>query len=123
MLGTTLTLNLDGIGGTAIVMDRISDDGLSARYFKHGGTEDYQLDVRHVVDKNNISKHYLSFSQTVFATAAHPEYKTIVDLSFKANNALTSNAIQKAIVTALTDFVGATTATAGNVDKLIGLNS
>lgn len=123
MLGTTLTLKLDGAGGTPVVLNRISDDGLSARYYKYDTAQEYQVDVSHATDRNSVSKHYVDFKQTVFATAEHPEYMTSVGINFKAINSLTSAAVQKAIVTALTDFIGATTATAGKVDDLIGLNS
>jgi hypothetical protein len=50
MLGTTLTLTLDGSGGTAKVLPLINQDGYSSEYFLDDGTVTYRAKVRHSKD-------------------------------------------------------------------------
>jgi hypothetical protein len=50
MLGTSLTVTLDGSGGTAKVLPLINQDGYSAEYFLDDGLVTYRAKVRHSSD-------------------------------------------------------------------------
>jgi hypothetical protein len=50
MLGSTLTVTLDGSGGTAKVCPLINQDGYSSEYFLDEGLVTYTAKVRHTVD-------------------------------------------------------------------------
>jgi len=50
MLGTTLTITLDGSGGTAKVLPLINQDGYSSEYFLDDGLITYRAKVRHSRD-------------------------------------------------------------------------
>lgn len=50
MLGSTLTVTLDGSGGTAKVLPLINQDGYSSEYFLDDGTVTYRAKVRHSTD-------------------------------------------------------------------------
>ena len=50
MLGTTLTVTLDGSGGTAKVLPLINQDGYGAEYFLDDGLVTYRAKVRHSSD-------------------------------------------------------------------------
>lgn len=123
MLGTTLSIYIGGTGGTEKVLNRISDDGLSAKYFLREDGQEFTLDVWHNIDKNDVAKHYCELRKHVYATSTVPAYDIIASFNFKAINALSTNGAQKELTAALCAFMGATTATAGRVDGLIGLNS
>lgn len=47
MLGSTLTITLDGSGGTAKVLPLINQDGYSAEYYLDDGAVTYRAKVRH----------------------------------------------------------------------------
>jgi hypothetical protein len=49
-LGATLTITLDGSGGTAKVLPLINQDGYSAEYFLDDTTVTYRAKVRHSRD-------------------------------------------------------------------------
>ena len=50
MLGTSLTLTLDGSGGTAKVLPLINQDGYSSEYYLDDTTVTYRAKVRHSRD-------------------------------------------------------------------------
>lgn len=50
MLGTTLTITLDGAGGTAKVLPLINQDGYSSEYYLDDGLVTYRAKVRHSRD-------------------------------------------------------------------------
>jgi hypothetical protein len=77
MLGTSLTVTLDGSGGTAKVLPLINQDGYSAEYFLDDTTVTYRAKVRH--SKDNVKagtqpfdRHSVTFSRFVKPTEAIP---------------------------------------------------
>jgi hypothetical protein len=50
MLGSTLTVTLDGSGGTAKILPLINQDGYGAEYFLDDGLVTYRAKVRHSSD-------------------------------------------------------------------------
>lgn len=50
MLGTTLTITLDGSGGTPKVLPLVNQDGYSSEYFLDEGLITYRAKVRHSRD-------------------------------------------------------------------------
>lgn len=77
MLGTTLTITLDGSGGTAKVLPLINQDGYSAEYYLDEGTVTYRAKVRHSKDNvkagsQNFDRHTVTFSRFLKPTEAVP---------------------------------------------------
>lgn len=77
MLGNTLTITLDGSGGTAKVLPLINQDGYSTEYFLDEGTTTYRAKIRHSRDKvkagsQNFDRHSVTFSRFVKPTEAIP---------------------------------------------------
>jgi hypothetical protein len=77
MLGTTLTITLDGSGGTAKVLPLINQDGYSSEYFLDDTTVTYRAKVRHSRDNvkagtQNFDRHTVTFSRFVKPTEAVP---------------------------------------------------
>ncbi len=77
MLGTTLTITLDGSGGTAKVLPLINQDGYSSEYFLDDTTVTYRAKVRHSRDNvkagtQNFDRHVVTFSRFVKPTEALP---------------------------------------------------
>lgn len=77
MLGSTLTVTLDGSGGTAKVLPLINQDGYSTEYFLDEGLITYRAKVRH--SKDNVKagtqpfeRHTVTFSRFVKPTVAIP---------------------------------------------------
>jgi hypothetical protein len=50
MLGSTLTITMDGSGGTAKVLPLINQDGYASEYFLDEGLVQYRAKVRHSSD-------------------------------------------------------------------------
>lgn len=74
MLGTTLTLTLDGSGGTAKVLPLINQDGYSSEYFLDDGLVTYRAKVRHSRDTvkagtQPFDRHTVTFSRFVKPTS------------------------------------------------------
>lgn len=74
MLGTTLTVTLDGAGGTAKVLPLINQDGYGAEYFLDEGLITYRAKVRHSRDNvkagtQPFDRHTVTFSRFVKPTA------------------------------------------------------
>nr|UJQ84940.1 MAG: putative coat protein [Leviviridae sp.] len=77
MLGTTLTITLDGSGGTAKVLPLINQDGYSSEYFLDEGLVTYRAKVRHSRDTvkagaQAFDRHTVTFSRQVKPTEAIP---------------------------------------------------
>lgn len=77
MLGTTLTITLDGSGGTAKVLPLINQDGYSSEYFLDDTTVTYRAKVRHSRDtvkvgSQNFDRHTVTFSRFVKPTDTIP---------------------------------------------------
>jgi len=77
LLGTSLTVTLDGSGGTAIVLPLINQDGYSSEYFLDQGTVTYRAKVRHSKDtvkagSQPFDRHTVTFTRFVKPTSATP---------------------------------------------------
>jgi hypothetical protein len=77
MLGNTLTITLDGSGGTAKVLPLINQDGYSSEYFLNETTETFRAKVRHSRDKTragmqSFDRHSVTFIRSVKPTEANP---------------------------------------------------
>lgn len=77
MLGTTLTLTMDGSGGTAKVLPLINQDGYSSEYFLDEGLITYRAKVRHSRDTvkagtQSFDRHTVTFSRFVKPTSTIP---------------------------------------------------
>nr|UJQ85499.1 MAG: putative coat protein [Leviviridae sp.] len=70
MLGSTLTVTLDGSGGTAKSLPLINQDGYGAEYFLDDGTVTYRAKVRHSRDTvktgtQPFDRHVVTFERFV----------------------------------------------------------
>lgn len=78
MLGDTLTITLDGSGGTAVVLPRINGaDPFTSEYFLKGTTSDVRCKIRHSRDNvkagtQPFDRHTVTFSTFVRPTSAIP---------------------------------------------------
>jgi hypothetical protein len=90
MLGDTITITLDGAGGTARVCSKINQDSYSAEYLNRLSTDEIRVKVRHqkeslkAGDTYPLERHNVLISQIVFATLTTPErYR---EISFTIRN-------------------------------------
>jgi hypothetical protein len=77
MLGSTLTVTLDGSGGTAKTLPLINQDGYGAEYFFDDTLVTYRAKVRHSRDNVKVGmqqfdRHTVTFERFVKPTAAIP---------------------------------------------------
>jgi hypothetical protein len=77
MLGSSLTITLDGSGGTAKVLPLINQDGYGAEYFLDDTTVTYRAKVRHSRDSvkagsQPFDRHNVTFERFVKPTEAIP---------------------------------------------------
>jgi hypothetical protein len=77
MLGSTLTLTLDGSGGTAKTLPLINQDGYSTEYFLDEGLVTYRAKIRHGRDTVKVGtqpydRHTVTFSRLVKPTSLIP---------------------------------------------------
>lgn len=77
MLGTSLTLTLDGTGGTTKVLPLINQDGYSSEYYLDDTAVWFRAKVRHSRDKVKVGtqafdRHTVTFSRFVKPTEAIP---------------------------------------------------
>ncbi len=77
MLGSTLTITLDGSGGTAKSLPLINQDGYSSEYFLDDGTVTYRAKVRHSRDTvkagtQPYDRHTVTFTRFVKPTGSLP---------------------------------------------------
>ena len=90
MLGTALTLTLDGSGGTAKVLPLINQDGYSSEYFLDDTTVTYRAKVRHSRDNvkagtQAFDRHTVTFSRYVKPTGATSP-GSLSEISFTIRN-------------------------------------
>lgn len=77
MLGSNLTITLDGSGGTAKVLPLINQDGYSSEYYLDDNLVTYRAKVRHSRDNvkagsQAFDRHVVTFSRYVKPTEALP---------------------------------------------------
>ena len=77
MLGSTLTVTLDGSGGTAKTLPLINQDGYSSEYFVDETTVWYRAKVRHSNDNvkagtQAFARHTVTFQRFLKPTEAVP---------------------------------------------------
>jgi hypothetical protein len=77
MLGDTLTVTYDGSGGTAVVCNKINQDGYSAEYLNKGATFDTRVRVRHMKEKvksgtQPYDRHMVEFTKEEPVSASLP---------------------------------------------------
>ena len=90
MLGTNLTITLDGSGGTAKVLPLINQDGYSSEYFLDESAVWYRARVRNTRDKvkagtQQFDRHTVTFSRYVKPTEAIP-LGSLSEISFTIRN-------------------------------------
>lgn len=81
MLGSTLTVTLDGSGGTVKTLPLINQDGYSSEYFLDESTVQFRAKVRH--SKDNVKagtqafdRHTVTFSRFLKPTETAPLGRT-----------------------------------------------
>lgn len=77
MLGSTLTITLDGSGGTAKVLPLINQDGYSSEYFLDEATVQWRAKVRHSNDNvkagtQDFQRHTVTFVRYLKPTTTFP---------------------------------------------------
>lgn len=123
MLGDTLTVTLDGSGGTAVVTSKINQDSYSAEYLKKQTNDEVRVRVRHIKETAKagltaLDRHTVTFTQYVYPTEAKPLGVTReVQLIIRNDPSDT--------ITDVTNLGEALTywATDANLDKLFGWES
>lgn len=79
MFGDTITVTLDGAGGTARVCNKINQDAYSAEYINRNTTDEIRVKIEHSKENAKagelypIERHRVMFSQKVFATPTATE--------------------------------------------------
>jgi len=125
MLGSTLTITLDGSGGTAKVLPLINQDGYGAEYFLDDTTVTYRAKVRHSRDNvkagtQNFDRHTVTFSRFVKPTEAIP-LGSLSEVTFTIRN--DPNGVSSDIID-LAEAMSFYTVKAGGVNaKLLGWES
>ncbi|UJQ85423.1 MAG: putative coat protein [Alehxovirus pseudonemorisvicinum] len=81
MLGSTLTITLDGSGGTAKVLPLINQDGYSSEYFLDDTTVTYRAKVKHSRDSvkagsQAFDRHTVTFTRYLKPDATYPDGST-----------------------------------------------
>lgn len=77
MLGSTLTVTLDGSGGTVKTLPLINQDGYSSEYFLDDGLVTYRAKVRHSKDSvkagsQPFDRHTVTFQRFLKPATAYP---------------------------------------------------
>jgi hypothetical protein len=77
MLGSTLTVTLDGSGGTAKVLPLINQDGYTSEYFLDEATVTWRAKVRHSKDTvkagtQPFDRHTVTFQRFLKPTTTYP---------------------------------------------------
>nr|UJQ85906.1 MAG: putative coat protein [Leviviridae sp.] len=90
MLGSTLTITLDGSGGVAKILPLINQDGYGTEYFLDDTTVTYRAKVRHSRDNvkagtQPFDRHTVTFSRFVKPTEAIP-LGSLSEVSFTIRN-------------------------------------
>jgi hypothetical protein len=78
MLGSTLTVTLDGSGGTAKTLPLINQDGYSSEYFLDETTVQWRASVRHSHDNvkagtQAFDRHTVTFERFLKPTTTYPQ--------------------------------------------------
>lgn len=78
MLGETLSLNLGGSGGTAVVLSRINQDAYSSEYLKKRVDDEVRVRIKNAKDtvkagSQPFDRHVVTFEQFVYPTTAKPQ--------------------------------------------------
>lgn len=114
MFGDTITMTLDGSGGTARVCSKINQDAYSSEYLNRNSTDEIRVKIRHSVESLKpgqlypIERHNVEVTQTVFATVSTPEFIRQAYVVFRntKNDALVDvTNLNEALVFWLTDTV------------------
>lgn len=125
MLGSTLTVTLDGSGGTAKVLPLINQDGYGAEYYLDDNTVTYRAKVRHAKDNvkagtQPFERHTVTFSRFVKPTTLIP-LGSLSEVSFTIRN--DPNGVQSEIID-LAEAMSFYTVKAGGIHaKLLGWES
>lgn len=90
MLGSSLTITLDGSGGTAKVLPLINQDTYGAEYYLDDNTVTYRAKVRHTRDSVKIGqqayeRHTVTFTRFVKPGVTYPSGSTS-EVSFTIRN-------------------------------------
>lgn len=77
MLGETLTVTLDGSGGTAVVTSRIKEADYASEYLKKRTSDEIRVRIKHSKDAVKagtqlFDRHNVTFEQYVYPTEAKP---------------------------------------------------
>lgn len=77
MLGETLTVTLDGSGGTAVVASRIKEADYASEYLKKRTNDEIRVRIKHSKDAVKagtqlFDRHNVTFEQYVYPTEAKP---------------------------------------------------
>ncbi|UJQ85665.1 MAG: putative coat protein [Alehxovirus allofundivicinum] len=92
MLGTSLTITLDGSGGTAKVLPLINQDGYSSEYYLDDGLVTYRAKVRHSRDSvkagsQAFDRHTVTFSRYLKPVGgATPVPGSLSEISYTIRN-------------------------------------
>lgn len=79
MFGDTLTITLDGSGGTARTCNKINQDSYSAEYISRTSLDEIRVKIRHQKESMKagqtyaLERHNVLVTQTVFATPTTSE--------------------------------------------------
>ncbi|UJQ85451.1 MAG: putative coat protein [Alehxovirus faecadaptatum] len=125
MLGSTLTVTLDGSGGTAKVLPLINQDGYGAEYYLDDTTVTYRAKVRHAKDNvkagtQPFERHTVTFSRFTKPTTLIP-LGSLSEISFTIRN--DPNGVQSEIID-LAEAMSFYTVKAGGIHaKLLGWES
>lgn len=91
MLGESLTIHLDGSGGTAVVLPLINQDGYSSEYYTDTGSgETFRAKVRHSRDNvkagsQPFDRHTVTFSRFLKPTDVVP-LGSLTEITFTIRN-------------------------------------
>lgn len=88
MLGTTLTVTLDGSGGTAKVLPLINQDGYSCEYYLDDTTVTYRAKIRHSRDtvkagQQAYDRHSVTFTRYLKPTTTAPGSQSEVTFTIR----------------------------------------
>jgi hypothetical protein len=88
MLGTTLTITLDGAGGTAKVLPLVNQDGYSSEYYLDDTTVTYRAKVRHSKDtvkagSQAFDRHTVTFTRTLKPVGSAPGSQSEVTFTIR----------------------------------------
>lgn len=88
MLGTTLTLTLDGSGGTAKILPLVNQDGYSSEYYLDDTLVTYRAKVRHSKDtvkagSQAFDRHTVTFTRYLKPAGSVPGSQSEVTFTIR----------------------------------------